>query len=623
MNTIDDDFLEYYYRELNYLHSAGAAFAQDFPKIASRLSISSAESTDPHVERLIESFAFLTARSQHRVDNIAKELTTALIEVLYPHLNRQLPAMAVAEFQTQGASGMPPAEGYKIPKFTELFAYAADDNVCRFRTIYPLTLFPIRLQNARVVANNAYTFLSPPRIADFGYDRWKELPPYFLELELNCLEGTFKDLACQELLLYLNIADKAFKMQVYQALFSAQSVVYSIRNDEHIAVPMLPDTLVPMGLERGETLIPPLPHETHAYQLLQEYFHFPEKFMFLTVKNFEFLRYLNNETFLDTNKIKILLPLKGATSEWKQRIDVHSVLLNSTPIVNLYSLITDPISFDQRQTFYSLIPDAKHDRTMEIYQINDVFSINSDNNTETRLQPYFNFKSGEPEEDTVYWWSKTERTKHANVEGTDALLTLVDATLTPIDPSDKIIYAKTLCTNRFLAEDIPQNAKLEIEAPAPVSKIVCVQKPVSPQYHLDTGENHARLISQLSANYVGMPYGLDPDLSEYVKRLLQMHVGSQDKKHITALLSAMQKVSVHHIMRRITEDSWNGLLTGIQVDLELNKTDYIHDWFLLAKVLQRYFAMNCQINTFVDLRLSEENIEIVRFASLLGSQHFI
>ena len=57
-----EESLRYYLDELAYLRRMGQEFAHQYPKIAARLEIANGLSTDPHVERLIESFAFLTAR---------------------------------------------------------------------------------------------------------------------------------------------------------------------------------------------------------------------------------------------------------------------------------------------------------------------------------------------------------------------------------------------------------------------------------------------------------------------------------------------------------------------------------------------------------------------------------
>ena len=59
---MSDELLPYYERELTYIRQLAAKFAEDHPKIAERLRIDPQHADDPHVERLIEAFAYLTAR---------------------------------------------------------------------------------------------------------------------------------------------------------------------------------------------------------------------------------------------------------------------------------------------------------------------------------------------------------------------------------------------------------------------------------------------------------------------------------------------------------------------------------------------------------------------------------
>src|SRR5215813_1793277 len=76
----------------------GAQFAEKYPKIASRLRLeSSKETEDPHVERLIESFAFLAARVHLRLDDDFPEITEALLNIVYPHFVRPIPSMSSTE----------------------------------------------------------------------------------------------------------------------------------------------------------------------------------------------------------------------------------------------------------------------------------------------------------------------------------------------------------------------------------------------------------------------------------------------------------------------------------------------------------------------------------------------
>ena len=64
-----DELLLYYERELTFLRQMGVQFADKYPKIASRLSLEPDKCEDPHVERLLEAFAFLAARVHLMIDD--------------------------------------------------------------------------------------------------------------------------------------------------------------------------------------------------------------------------------------------------------------------------------------------------------------------------------------------------------------------------------------------------------------------------------------------------------------------------------------------------------------------------------------------------------------------------
>src|SRR5215470_3336003 len=97
MPAMVDDLLPYYNRELGYIRRLAAEFAEAHPKIAGRLRLSQDAVEDPHVARLIEAFAFLTARVRRKLDDDFPELTEALLNVLYPHYLAPIPSMAIAQ----------------------------------------------------------------------------------------------------------------------------------------------------------------------------------------------------------------------------------------------------------------------------------------------------------------------------------------------------------------------------------------------------------------------------------------------------------------------------------------------------------------------------------------------
>ncbi|MDR0631250.1 MAG: type VI secretion system baseplate subunit TssF [Holosporales bacterium] len=613
------EFLEYYYRELNFLRGAGAIFAKEYPSIASRLKMDGSATADPHVERLLESFAYLTARVQLNVDNVAKDVTDALLDVIAPHINRPIPSVSVAQFQVSSGGSAPPPAGFSVPRHTELFTYSSDDNICKFRTVYQLSLFPLILENVAIVSHGAYKFVPVPNTIQFEYKSHDTPTTYFLELTFRSKGGPLANFSLDELCFYINIADNLFKKQLYQAIFSTSSLLYCSKYDESVAMPMLPGSIVPLGLEREDMAVPPMPHEPHSYQLLQEFFHFFDKFMFFKVKNLAFLKYLRGGNFLQSEGVKILIPLANATSDWARKISSSDILLNCTPIVNLFNVTTDPISWDKKQTFYHLSPNAQKNRTMEIFQIDELFGV--ENGQETRLCPYFSLEKHSGND--VFWWSKLVPTKHKNLTGVDSLISFVDANSNVINPSKYVIYAKALCTNRFLSEDIQQNTRLQAKIAVPASRIICLQKPVFPQYALDKGLNNSKLIAQLSSNYLGFPYGNGKDVVDRLKCVLDMHIGDNNREYGQALLSQLNGASVTSVTKRIGNEAWRGFVDGESIELTLCDSANIGDWFLLAQILHKYFAINCQVNTFVDLVLKNGNELVSTFSNARGEQHSV
>ena len=115
-----DDLKDYYERELTFVRQMGADFAKKYPTIASRLVLEETKSHDPHVERLIEAFAFLAARVRLKIDDEFPEITEALLSIVYPHYIRPIPSMSIVELQTE--AGQSVTAGLKIPRDTVLYS---------------------------------------------------------------------------------------------------------------------------------------------------------------------------------------------------------------------------------------------------------------------------------------------------------------------------------------------------------------------------------------------------------------------------------------------------------------------------------------------------------------------
>src|SRR4029434_2345895 len=139
-----DELLGYYERELAYLRQRGAEVAHKDPKIAGRLQLEADKCEDPHVERMIEAFAFLAGRLRLKVDDEFPEITESLLNILYPHYLAPIPSMSIVQFSLDPEQGKL-TTGYAIERGAVLYSRPIQGTPCRFRTCYPVTVWPIEI----------------------------------------------------------------------------------------------------------------------------------------------------------------------------------------------------------------------------------------------------------------------------------------------------------------------------------------------------------------------------------------------------------------------------------------------------------------------------------------------
>ncbi len=185
-----DDLLTYYERELSFLRQMGAEFAAKYPKIAARLLLESDASEDPHVERLVQAFAFLAARVHHKIDDEFPEITESLLNVLYPHYLAPIPSVSTVQFVLDPDQGKI-TSGYDIPKHSKLYSQPVDGSPCRFRTCYPVKLWPLHVEVAALESVDSRLGVLPRAAVGL------------IRIELRCLSGIrFAELELDRLRLF-------------------------------------------------------------------------------------------------------------------------------------------------------------------------------------------------------------------------------------------------------------------------------------------------------------------------------------------------------------------------------------------------------------------------------------
>jgi type VI secretion system protein ImpG len=592
MSTSDrEELLQFYRDELSYLRMMGSEFASKHRKLAERLELSPHECADPHVERLIQSFAFLTARLQLRLHEEFPEITTALLGTLYPQLINPIPAMAVARFDVDPDQGEL-TTGKLIPPATQLFHDTPQKLTCRFRTCYPVTLWPIKVASASIEDSVVINFLSAETNV-----------AAVLHLELRCLreKAVFDKLELDRLRFFLN-GDPMTVSTLYELLFRSVGKVAVLSGDSKHPVYLSPDSIKPVGFGLDEEVLP-YPRNAHpAYRLLQEYFNFPEKYHFFDLDGLK-------HTLGASEKLEIFFLLREKPAN-KLSIGSQTFNLGCTPVINLFPRTTEPIRLDHSRLEYQLIADKRRESTTEIHSIISVSASSDPSLPEQKLAPFYaynHFMDGAKHK--AFWHATRRRSARREMPGTEMFLSFLDLNFKPTDPPVQTVYAHTLCTNRNLTSSLQKNAELQPEEKMPTHKISLISRLSLPLSPLLGGATVWRLISHLSLNHLSLSEGSDS--LNALREILGLYCPT-NQPWTYKQINGIAEMTIKKKSMYIGEEEWQGFCRGNEVTLTFDEEAYRgSSAFLFGAVLNSFFGLYTAVNSFTQLTMRKRAQEEV------------
>jgi type VI secretion system protein ImpG len=238
--------------------------------------------------------------------------------------------------------------GYRIAQDAALYSQPVNDTRCQFRTCYPVPLWPIELVSARLE--------SPDRLGPAP-----KSAVAMVRLELHCQGGTtLAELALDRLRFFLH-GESSLIYALYELLFNnvCQVQLRPLGGQRTLQpIVLSPGCLHPVGFGPDEGILPYTPRSFLGYWLLQEYFAFPEKFLFCDVCE------LDRAVLAGFGEgIEICLFL-DRMPRLEQAITKDAFRLGCTPVVNLFEHIAEPIRVHHAQTEYHVIPDVSYDQKL-------------------------------------------------------------------------------------------------------------------------------------------------------------------------------------------------------------------------------------------------------------------
>ncbi|WP_338865771.1 type VI secretion system baseplate subunit TssF [Myxococcus stipitatus] len=566
-------FSKYYQSELTYLREMGRAFGTVNPALAGLLV---ERGGDPDVERLLEGFAFLTARVRERIDDSVPEVVHGLTELLLPHYLRVIPACSVVEFTPharllRGRS--------RIAEGAEVGTKAVDGTVCTFRTTRAVDLLPLTLTETTL-------------------DQSSPAAPV-LRVQLQVVEQARAEVFQEEgLSLFLSAELPVASMLLVWLLRHCKGVV--LRNPvDGESVRLGPDCIRASGFAPDNRLLPWPSLAPEGYRLLQEYFTLPQKFLFVDVKGLQVAAELTGQ------KLEMLFEFDRPPA-LPGRLPKDVFRLHCAPVVNLFSASADPVRTGALGHEHLVRAAGLEPAHMEVYSVDSVTGLQTGRTERQQYKPFFDFAHAAADAGRFY---RLRRAASPLDDGMDVSLSLGSPRDATPSLADETLSIDLTCTNRSLPARLQVGDLSVPTAASPTTarfrNIVAVTRPARPPVG---SELHWRLLSHLSLNQRSM---LVPGA---LQSLLALYNFQSTADQSTARANQLRVEALRGVQAQpITRFFQGAPVRGVQVTVDMEEAGFTGtgDAFLFGCVLDELFASHVSLNSFSEfvLRLQPSRLE--------------
>jgi len=554
----------YFNEELRQLKELGAEFANAYPSLAPGLG---GPMTNPDVERLLEGVAFQTAMVRRKLDDDFPEIVHDLVRLVLPHYLRPLPATTIIAFTPKPSL----RQSVSIPAGTQLSAVPVDGTSCRFSTAYDVEVHPLELLDAVIVQPSG------------------KAPEIKLTLSLTSL--TLSQWWPKSLRLFL-AGDHVSATDLYYLLSRRVKKILLSPDGGGIPLQLPVNCLRPVGFADDESLLPYPPHAFPGFRLLQEYFSFPEKFLFFDLTGWDHWRNRGEGTRftltfqLDTRNLGPL------------QIQRESFTLFAVPAINAFPHEADPIHVDHRSTRYLVRPSGPKPAHYQILSVDRVTGFKR-NGAAERIYTPFELISTANRSGPVYHASLQESPVHR----------AFDVYITPIypdgsqPPERETLSIELTCTNGALPENLRRG---DIIIPfASMAESVSFRNitPINPELLPPLDPDLLwKLTSHLSINYLSLENAAN------LRSLLELYVFPEKQRSAVATANLKRINGIEEVTQKPCDCLVKGvIMRGLDVMMKMRQDHFAGpgDLYLFGCVLNHFLGGYASINTFTRLTIDE------------------
>lgn len=560
--------LEHYFRdELAFLRLQGREFADSYPELTRFLS---EQNTDPDVERLLEGFAFLTGNLRAKIEDEFPELTHGLLNMLWPNYLRPVPSMTIMQFSViPGAIAQPAL----VRQGCQLDSLPIDDVTCHFQTCHDAWVYPAEMRQITAQSGNDLSTIS--------LDIALHAPLPLSELQLDKLRFFLggDSYTAYELYFWLSNQLSHIELEIDGKRFRQEAKV-----------------LKSVGFERDDALLPYPNNVYSGYRILQEYFCFPESFLFFELSGGEWPK---QPLLVSEFKIHFCFD-RPLPAELKIRPD--SFMLNCVPAINLFQHDSEPVNLNGRQAEYPLKASYRYADSFEIFSVDQVEGWVEGNMGRSRgtpriYQPFESFQHQiERAKQRLALYYRVRVRESVSGDGFEHSLSFVRGDETTTVDLDESISVTLTCTNRSRAARLKVGSICVPTGSSPsfatFRNLIRPTRPLRPA--LD-GSLHWTLISNLSLNYVSL---LRRDALVQVLRTYDFPAlhDKQAEQASRKRLAGIEEIETKPVDRLVRGMPVRGLKSVLSIRQSAFGSE--GELYLFSTVLAHFFSLYASVNAF-------------------------
>lgn len=466
---------DYFNKELNSLIDSFELFNKKHPFFSKEINLTDKGSNDPHINLLLESFAFLTSKIQQQIDRNTQQIESNILDNICPISNLPIPSKTIIQFSYDERQISSLLEDMTIPKGTEVFLENDNKIKCTFSTESELRLLPFKIDHI-----------------SFEKDRYlcNEYLKSSIILNLKSVGCNFFEiLNYNKLKLFINSRDNK-STKLMDIIFDNNTKIYLYNKfSNELTQVRIDDFKISTFNEYIDT--DGIPPDSHAgMRLLNDFSTFKSKFNFIEFTNISYNNYINELDIIFSFSDDIFLDF---------HLSKDMFLLNCVSSINIYKKISEPIKLDNFNLSYKFFSNSSNKKNEFFYYTKEIFYIRDDINEIYQIKnikDLFDNFTNQNDDDIFY------EIKRDYLDLSEIKFSFYKKNGQMIFPNDALIYANIYVHDGTESEIIEENSILYTEYSAPISNIKILIKPTKYINKVNNNMINWKIISSFNFNFM-------------------------------------------------------------------------------------------------------------------------